>query len=110
MILKFQRSYGLSLPPIGRWKLEVWFCPRGEKIPWHRHAHMSAQITFLAGRMVFHKVGKSIGLRLRNTFKTFLIKQDEPHAADVTGWFGMFAVVERWTDTPTSASIDFIHT
>lgn len=110
----FQRSRGWTLLRLGRWQVELWFCPRQEWIPRHVHPAIDSRIIFLAGRMAFvkwvHGKVRAVHLTCRNIGKSFRIPHDCPHEALVMGRFGMFLVVERWRDgaVPTSAAQEFV--
>lgn len=107
MILRFQNIFGVRLFRVGRFQAELWLCPRGEKIPEHAHDKMDSRITFLGGAMIFTRDKKSIPLDWRRIGRSFKVRAGQAHGAEVTGRFGLFLNLERWTTAPSSAATDF---
>lgn len=102
---------GLRIPLPGAWQLELWWCPRGAVIPMHRHPHVESVLVFLGGEMLWNREwsdGKGLGrtFRARDFLRAFDVSSDCAHGAKVTGRFGLFANLERWTGPKTSAAID----
>jgi quercetin dioxygenase-like cupin family protein len=108
MFIRFQRSLGIRIFRFGKVQAELWLCPKGERLPAHRHAKMESRITFVAGRMLFTRDDRTIPLGLGQTLRTFKVAAGQAHSAIVTGLFGIFLNVESWTERPTSAAHDFI--
>ena len=108
-LLRFNRCRGLRLLRWRFWQIELWYCPRAEQIPAHRHPHMDGRILWLGGHMMFVRNGEGIELRLRDTCKGFYVEHEDWHAARVMGRFGIFAVIEHWLLPPTSAAFDIVY-
>jgi len=103
---------GIRLLRIGRRQIEVWFCPRGAKIPDHTHSNIDVTLVMLGGRMQ-GKIGDREGpVGWNDLFRRFAISAGTIHSAVVTGSFCMFASFERWCpgSLVTSAAIDFSET
>ncbi len=48
---RFGKARGLRIPFWKGRQVELWFCPRGTKIPPHIHRHIDSFIVYLIGRM-----------------------------------------------------------
>jgi hypothetical protein len=106
---------GITIPLPGRWQVEVWWCPRGAVIPPHTHPHVISHIAMLAGRMRW-RVGSEVRevcgpFRRRQTngrlaWSAYRVEEETVHGATVTGLFGLFLNLERWTGKKTSAATD----
>lgn len=108
MITRFQRSIGIKLFRFGKTQAELWFCPKGEQLPNHKHEKMRSRIMFVGGGMLFTRDDKTITLGIRQTFRTFKVAAGQAHSAVVTGLCGIFLNCETWTEQPTSAAHDFV--
>lgn len=103
---------GLRIPLPGAWQLELWWCPRGAVIPMHRHPHVESVLVFLGGEMLWERAegnrawGDMRMFRFRDFLKHFAVPPRCAHGAKVTGRFGLFANLERWTGPKTSAALD----
>lgn len=103
MISRFQKCIGLTLWRWNRFQVELWFCPKGERIPDHCHSNIDSTIVHLFGSCFGH---------INNDFRTILglpkswnIPAGVVHGAVVGGCW-VFLNVERWNGNPTSAAKD----
>lgn len=110
MISRFQRCIGLRLLRLGRWQVELWWCPRREVIPEHTHLQFDGMLVFLGGRMRWSMAGRERSVGWRDLLRAWRVPAGIPHAARVTGRFGLFLNIEHWSGDPTSAAIDFVQT
>lgn len=113
---KFEKCYGLSLPAIGRWKVEFWFVMPNYKIPEHSHDNQDIKLVFLFGRYVMFRKRKRCNISgvtylasLPYSFlKVFNIEAGYLHDFDVSSWPLVFMNIEHYKEgvKPTSASED----
>lgn len=117
MIERFGNAIGLRVPFFGGRQIELWYCPRGTKIPPHIHEKIDSFIIYLVGRMrvtVEHTTRDVCGpfRRRESTGKLIWAVKYIPagvrHCAEVLGSFAVFINVEKCHGTRTSASHDFI--
>ena len=45
------KAVGFRVPLWNHWQIEIWFCPKGDVIPAHRHQHIHSFILQIWGRM-----------------------------------------------------------
>jgi hypothetical protein len=113
---RYEQCYGLSLPAIGRWKIEVWFCMPNYKIKEHAHNNEDITLVFLFGKdVVFHKHSLIYNTPIiflanfpRHFLKCFNIWAGESHYFEVSSTPLIFLSIERWKKGVkiTSASED----
>lgn len=106
MIERFGRIVGLKLFRFRNRQVELWFCPKGERIPLHFHEAIDSHLVFLFGRMFWTSDGRSKELSWRNFLFNWIIPANVAHGAVVTGLCGVFMNIEKWTAEPTSAAKD----
>jgi hypothetical protein len=51
MIERFGKAMGLRIPLGKNRQVELWYCPKGTKVPPHIHEHIDSFIVYLFGRM-----------------------------------------------------------
>lgn len=110
---KFQRCRGIRLH-LGRYQVEFWFCPEGERIESHRHPHMESYVLALAGGMYWTVNGIMryvwCPFRRRSSGRLGMaghrLGPQDYHSATVTGRLGVFMVLERWNAPVKSAATD----
>jgi len=117
LIKRHEQCIGISLPSLGRFKLECWYCPSGYKIKPHSHDNIDIELLFLSGggttihRKEFSELfSESHKLHwLRDFGRRFTIKAGTVHWFNVSKWPLIFINFEWWKKgiKPTSASIDF---
>lgn len=116
MIARHERCVGLSLPAIGWWKIELWFCPPNYQIEKHSHPNVDIRLFFIFGNnSVFcRERNNANGIeRVSKTIKwwhfgrSFRIKRNDLHYFTVSRLPLIFFNVERWYCKPTSAAEDF---
>jgi len=117
MLKRHESCIGLSLPAIGRFKLEVWWCPSGFKIKPHVHDNVSIESLFVmgSGSYVCRKpegelFAEQHKLRaLRDFGRSFSIPAGCVHWFEVGKWPLLFINFEWWKSgvKPSSASDDF---
>ena len=114
MLKRYERCIGLSLPAIGRWKIEFWFCPANYRIQEHTHDQEDIKLILLFGHEVrFHRRKKSEMLgqahlaRWRDIGRVFTINAGDAHWFEVSDYPLIFCNIEHWHCKPTSACIDF---
>jgi hypothetical protein len=115
-IERFGPCWGLRFWFPFKRQLEVWFAPGKAKIPLHNHETVDSLIIYLLG-----KVKATVGdrsaiahgcVRKRNTNGKWVlayrfIPAGQPHAAEILGRFGVFAVWQTCLKERVSPSIDF---
>jgi hypothetical protein len=104
---------GLSLPAIGRWKIEFWYAPRGYEIKEHTHKSQDIKlIPIFCHNVVFHRtkkgefLGETFWARFKDIGHIFNIKAGDKHYFSVSEWPLIFMNIEYWYIKPTSASDD----
>lgn len=113
LIQKHERCIGLSFPAIGKYKIEIWFCPPHYVIKPHSHNNVDIELTILFSHNVrIHRQRKGEPIRtfhsrIRNMFKTFTVSAGDIHWFSVSSLPFIFINRERWHCKPTSASVDF---
>jgi hypothetical protein len=106
MIHRHNRCVGLTLFRFGCHQIELWLCPRLERIEPHSHPHIDCRLIVLFGRML-GTIGKKSGLvDWRKWFRVFNVAPGVSHSAHILS-FTAFLNIETWTVNPTSAAIDF---
>jgi hypothetical protein len=115
-IVRYESCIGLSFLPLGRYKLECWYCPRGYRIREHTHPNEDIKLCFLFGHNIrFHRrknrhfIGESFCAQFKHIGKVFTINAGDAHWFEVSDWPLVFMNIERWKNgvKPTSASVDF---
>ena len=114
MIERYERCWGLSLPAIGRLKIEFWFCPPRYKIRPHTHKNQDIKLILLFGHNVlFHRrkkfkyLGDAFLAKFKHIGRIFTINAGDEHSFDVSNWPLIFMNIEHWKVKPTSAAHDF---
>lgn len=112
-IKRYERCWGLSFPSVGKWKIEIWYAPRGYEIAEHTHPNEDIKLILLFGHnVVFHRrkkstfIGESFWARFRDIGHIFTINAGDSHFFTVSNWPLVFMNIERWHTKPTSASED----
>jgi hypothetical protein len=117
MIERHESCWGLSLPAIGKYKIECWFCPPNYAIKKHKHPNQNIKLFFLFGSgTTFHRERESeFGVKVdsytvrgwRDFGRCFNILRGDYHYFSVSSFPLIFLNVETWFTTPTSAAKDF---
>lgn len=114
LIRRYESCIGLSLPSIGRWKLELWFAPSGYQIQPHSHDNVDIWLYLLFGeRICFFRRRKNdtnwqeFQGRWYHIGRRFTIRRGVLHYFHVSRFPLIFLNVEKWYSKPTSASEDF---
>lgn len=118
LIQRHESCIGLSLPAFGRYKIEVWFAPRGYSIKEHTHPNENIKLLFLFGSNIrFHRrqagflLGESFFATFRNIGKIFTINAGDAHWFEVSDWPLIFVNFETWLNgKPSSAAKDLTYT
>lgn len=117
MIEHFGKARGLRFPIWPGYQLEIWYCPRGTKVPQHIHQTLDSFIVYLLGRMrvtVEDKTRTVCGpFRRREstgklTWAVRYIPAGVRHCAEVIGSFAVFINIERCHGERVSAAKDFV--
>ena len=117
MIERFGQARGLRFKIWPRIQAEIWYCPRGVRVPMHIHRSIDSFIVYLLGRMrvtVENKTRDVCGpVRRREstgklTWAVRYIPAGVRHCAEVIGSFAVFVNVERCHAGAVSASKDFV--
>jgi hypothetical protein len=112
---RYESCFGVSFPPIGRKKIEFWFCLPRYEIKEHTHLNENIKLLFLFGHnIVFHRRKKGEFLsetflaRLRDIGTLFTINAGDAHFFTVSNWPLIFMNIETWKEGVeiTSASDD----
>lgn len=103
MIRRHNRCRGIRLWKWNSFQIEVWFCPKGERIDPHFHKRIDSVIIMLAGYMIGTIDGQAGVVK---HWKKYPVAAGVRHSATVGG-FCIFANIERWQGEPTSAAEDF---
>lgn len=112
LINKYEKCWILSFSSIGRWKLELVYCPPNYEIQPHTHNQQDIKLIFLFGHNIrFFRQrpnGKLISFlaRIRHIGKVFTIRANDIHYFNVSRWPLLFLNIERWKTKPSSAAID----
>jgi len=109
VIVRFQRCVGVKLFRLFNWQLEVWCCPKDEKIPMHYHANCDSRIIHLLGKMTWYVPTKSKRIGWSDIGWNRKIPAGSYHGAWVHSKLAVFANLERWKTKPTSAAKDFVY-
>jgi hypothetical protein len=116
LIKQYESCIGLSLPAIGRWKIEFWYCPANYAIKRHRHPELDIKLIFLFGsRTEFFRERQTANgvessskvVGWRDFGRCFTIRRGDFHFFTVSKFPLIFMNVEKWYSTPTSASESF---
>lgn len=114
MIKRYESCIGLSLPAIGRYKIEFWYAPPGYEIKEHTHNNEDIKLILLFGHYVrFHRrckgsfLGESFLATIGDFGRVFNIRSGDAHWFSVSNWPLIFMNIERWLIPPTSAADDF---
>lgn len=117
LIKRYESCIGLSLPAIGRWKIEFWYAAPGYSIRPHIHPREDIKLCLLFGHNVrFHRkksgylLGESFLARFKDIGKMFTINAWDEHSFEVSNWPLLFMNIEKWSVKPTSAAEDFVLT
>lgn len=117
MIEHYGKARGLRFPIWPRTQIELWYCPRGIRVPMHKHETLDSFIVYLIGRMrvtVENKTREVCGpFRRREstgklTWAVRYIPAGVRHCAEVIGSFAVFINIERCHCGHVSASKDFV--
>lgn len=115
-IERYESCIGLSFPAIGKYKIELWYCPPHYAIAKHKHPEQDIRLTFLFGAgTTFYRErptadGSTISSRTvtpREIGRTFNILRSDYHWFTVSKYPLIFLNVEKWYSTPTSVAKDF---
>lgn len=114
LIQHHESCLGLSLPAIGKYKIEFWYCPSEYEIKPHSHNNVDIKLMFLFGHNTRFFRCKPDGSNLisflarsRHMFKVFNIYAGNIHWFTVSKFPLIFINFERWKTIPSSAAIDF---
>jgi hypothetical protein len=114
MIKRYESCWGLSLPAVGKWKIEFWFAPPGYQIKEHTHDEEDIKLVLLFGHNVkFHRLKKGDSVwqvffaTWHNIGRSFTINAGDAHSFAVSSWPLIFMNIEHWHAIPTSACKDF---
>jgi hypothetical protein len=116
LIKQYESCIGLSLPAIGRWKIEFWYCPANYAIRKHKHPELDIRLFFLFGHnTTFYRERNtqyssrlvSRTVKWWNCFSRFTLLRGDYHWFTVSKFPLIFMNVEKWYSTPTSASESF---
>lgn len=116
-IERFGNARGLRFPVWPGIQAELWYCPRGVKVPMHVHQTLDSFIVYLLGRMRVTVEDKTRDVcgpfrRRQSTGKLTLAVRYIPagvrHCAEVLGSFAVFINIERCHGKRMSASRDFV--
>ena len=117
LIRFYEQCVGISLPAIGRYKIELWWCPSGYKIIPHSHDNQDIELCFLFGHDTTFYRKKQEELFSdsytpnwpKDIGKVFTISAGTIHWFEVSKWPLVFINFEKWKPgiKPTSASVDF---
>ena len=103
-LIKFNGVTGMRLLRIGRYQVELWWCPKGVKIPYHVHNLCDSWIIHLFGKTLWSMMDRCKIVTLPGWNR--VIPAGVPHALQALT-FCAFLNVETWTSIPSSASVDF---
>jgi oxalate decarboxylase/phosphoglucose isomerase-like protein (cupin superfamily) len=118
MIERFGKAMGLRIPLGKNRQVELWYCPKGTRVPPHIHEHIDSFIVYLFGRMrvtVEHTTREVCGpVRRREStgrlvWATRYIPKGVRHCAEVVGKRAIFLNFERChLGRNVSAAKDFV--
>lgn len=93
----------------GRWRLELWRCPAGEKIPPHVHQQVTSRFIFLNRNLVVHRAG-SLKAAPLPWLRFYMVKPGQAHWAEAVYGAGWFLNLEHWVGPwpAKSAAEDFV--
>lgn len=103
MIRRHNDCFGFRLWKWGKFQIEIWFVPKGEKIEAHVHEHIDSNIVVLKGDLL-GRIGERADLARR--WKKYPVPANMVHEARALTSC-IFINLERWDMTPTSAAKDF---
>lgn len=110
----YESCRGLSLPAIGKYKIEFWYCKSGYEIQPHSHNNIDIKLFFLFGhRISFYRRRRPQVLpdffyaKWWHILSHFNIRAGDIHYFKVSKYPLIFMNLEIWQTKPTSASIDF---
>lgn len=114
LVHRHESCIGFSLPSIGKYKVEIWYCPSKYAIKPHSHDNINIKLMFIFGHNTkfFRSKSDGTGLitflaRARHMFKTFTIHAGDLHWFSVSTYPLVFINFETWKCKPSSAAIDF---
>lgn len=114
LIHKHEICWVFSLPAIGKYKIELVYCPPNYAIKPHSHNNQDIKLIYLFGHntRLFRCESDGTKLvsflaRIRFTGKVFTIRAGNIHWFTVSRWPFIFLNCERWKCKPSSATIDF---
>lgn len=109
MILRHNNCRGIKLFRIGRFQMELWMAPKGERIESHIHKHIDSHILFLWGRMNGVIGSRSGSLGFHDCFRLFHIPAGVTHSATILSRWCIFTNLEVWNkgSSISSAAVDF---
>jgi len=114
LVNRYESCVGLSLPAIGRYKIEFWYAPAGYEIRPHTHPNVDIELMFLLGnKVMFYR--RPVGRLLPDMFRAmwyhigrvFSVRAGDEHYFKVSEWPLIFMNIEKWHCEPTSAATDF---
>ncbi len=118
-MIHFQSCRGFTLFRLGRWRAELWFCPRNEVVPVHVHPNIVSRLLGVWGLQqwtVGNKTRTICGLFRRRhstgtlTIAAMKVKPNVRHGVSILGELGVFLNVEKWVGTggAKGAADDFV--
>lgn len=111
-VKRYESCVGLSLPALGKWKIEFWFASSGYEIKPHTHPDLDIKLMFIFGHnTTFYRDRGAMRaqklVKWWNIGKTFTILRGDSHHFTVSKWPLLFMNIERWYKKPTSAAESF---
>jgi hypothetical protein len=106
VIVRFQHCVGIKVFRLFNWQLEVWSCPTGETIPLHFHKSIKSRIFHLFGRMIWRLGEREKAVGFSDFGWSKIVPAGSIHGATALT-FCVFANLEKWSSSPTSAAVDF---
>lgn len=115
IINRYKQCVGITLFRWFRYKVELWFCPKGFKIKEHCHPSQDIELIFIKGSAVFHRrllctdTIDSKEVNWWDQFIKFTVKSYHSHWFEVSDKMLVFLNIEKWHEGEkvTSAAKDF---
>ena len=115
---KHETCFGITLFRLGRWRSELWFCPRGYVIKEHTHPTEEVELIYLFGNAVFHRRNlitkklDSAAVSQKNIGRRFTIRYFHSHWFEVSDRMLVFMNIQRFHPgcSVVSAAVDFKET